>query len=84
MIIGLILISRRMARVTEWKMYSRYTLASGIVAIILFVAIGATSASEDIDLDGLMQRLFVTPFLLWIFLTGLRIVREQDQLDAVV
>ena len=78
MIIGLIVISRRMTRLDEWKTYSRYTLASGILAIILFLAIGATSSSEDLALDGLMQRLFVTPFLLWLFLTGLRIVRSSE------
>jgi hypothetical membrane protein len=77
MIIGLIVISRRMTRLPEWKIYSRYTLASGIIAIVLFLAIGATDGS-DAELDGLMQRLFVTPFLLWIFLTGLRIVSDNE------
>ena len=78
MIVGLIIVSRRMARLPEWKTYSRYTLASGILALGLFFSFGAISSNEDVALDGLVQRLFVAPFLLWIFLTGLRILRNPE------
>ncbi|MDG0866500.1 DUF998 domain-containing protein [Candidatus Lucifugimonas marina] len=78
MAIGLIVISRRMSRSPEWKTYSRYTLASGILAFILFFAAGAVGSDDASTLDGLMQRIFVSNYLVWLIVTGIRIVRNPE------
>lgn len=78
MAIGLIVISRRMSRSPEWKTYSRYTLASGILAFILFFAAGAVGSDEASTLDGLMQRIFIANYLVWITVTGVRILRNPE------
>jgi hypothetical membrane protein len=73
---GLIVISRRMVKSDDWKSYSRYTLATGILAIILFFGIGVEDSIETSARSGLMQRIFVANYLIWLFVTGLRIVRN--------
>jgi hypothetical membrane protein len=78
MAIGLIVLSRRMAKVNEWKTYSRYTLVAGILAFVLFIAIGVADSNETSEVDGLMQRIFVSNYLTWLFVTGLRIVRNPE------
>ena len=75
MAIGLTVVSRRMAKSLEWKTYSRYTLAAGILGFVLFFAIGVTKGIEDAEVDGLMQRIFISNYLIWLFVTGLRVVR---------
>ena len=76
MAIGMIVISRRMTRSPEWKTYSRYTLASGILAFVLFFAAGVVGSDEASTLDGLMQRIFIANYLIWIAVTGTRILRN--------
>ena len=76
MAVGLIVISRRMAKSDDWKSYSRYTLATGILAIALFFGIGVEDSIETSARSGLMQRIFVANYLIWLFVTGLRIVRN--------
>jgi hypothetical membrane protein len=78
MAIGLIVFSRRMTKVADWKTYSRYTLASGILAFILFIAAGAAGGDEADGIDGLMQRIFIANYLIWLFVTGLKIVRNPE------
>ena len=78
MAIGLIVISRRMTRSPQWKTYSRYTLASGILGFVLFFAVGVVSSNEASTLDGLMQRIFVSNYLIWITVTGMRILRTPQ------
>jgi hypothetical membrane protein len=78
MAIGLIVISRRMTKSPQWKTYSRYTLASGILAFVLFVAIGVADSNESSEVDGLMQRIFVSNYLVWLFVTGLRVARNPE------
>ena len=78
MAIGLIVISRRMARSPEWETYSRYTLASGILAFVLFFAAGVVGSDEASTLDGLMQRIFIANYLIWITVTGIRILRNPQ------
>lgn len=73
---GLIVISRRMAKSDNWKSYRRYTLATGILAIVLFFGIGVEDSIETSARSGLMQRIFVANYLIWLFVTGLRIVRN--------
>jgi len=82
MAIGLIVISRRMAKTDDWKTYGRYTLASGILAFVLFFAVGAVDSNEASGVDGLMQRIFVSNYLIWLFVTGFRIVRNPELPDS--
>ena len=78
MAIGLIVMSRRMTRSPQWKTYSRYTLASGILMFVLFFAAGVVGSDEASTLDGLMQRIFIASFLIWISVTGFRILRNPQ------
>ena len=76
--IGLIVVSRRMKKAERWQTWGRYTLITGILAFVLFFVAGAAGGDEADGLDGLLQRIFIANFLIWILLTGLRIVRSTD------
>lgn len=78
MAIGLIVLSRRMKKSDQWKGYSRYTLIAGILGFILFIAAGASGGDDADGINGLMQRIFVANYLIYIFVTGLRIVRNSE------
>jgi hypothetical membrane protein len=78
MAIGLIVLSRRMTKFADWKTYSRYTLAAGILGFVLFFAAGVAGGDDADGINGLMQRIFVANYLIWLFVTGLRIVRNPD------
>ena len=77
MLLGLVILSRRMARVPNWQKYGRYTW---ITAAVAFVGLVAWNIGEGVgveDVDGLLQRLFVVPFLIWIEVTAIRLFRES-------
>jgi hypothetical membrane protein len=57
--IGLIVVSRRLARDPRWRGLARYTLVAGIVAMASFVAMGTLVIPDDAPLHdwaGLAQR----------------------------
>jgi hypothetical membrane protein len=78
MLIGLVLVSRRMARTPDWKTYSRYTLATAGVGFIALIGFIASDAIEGSTVAGLFQRVFVAPVLLWMLITGNRIFRARS------
>lgn len=60
--VGLIVVSRRVARDTRWRSIATYTLASGIVAVAGFLVGGALVMPDDAPLHdwaGLYQRVIV-------------------------
>jgi hypothetical membrane protein len=60
--VGLIVVSRRVARDPRWRGIATYTLASGIVALAGFLAGGALFMPDDAPLHdwiGLYQRMIV-------------------------
>ncbi len=74
-IVGLVLISRRMKRSDLWRGYSRYTLATAVIGLILLVVFIVSDSGDDKPGAGLTQRAFVAPLLLWLMVTGARILR---------
>lgn len=57
--LALILISRRMARDQRWRNLAAYTLASGILIIVLFLATSRLAVPDDAplhEITGLFQR----------------------------
>jgi hypothetical membrane protein len=84
---GLIILSRRMAADPQWRSLSSYVLVTGIVMLMLFIAVGGFAVREGTPLHawaGLMQRVLVA---VWIACTivmarrGLRLARESRPLS---
>ena len=60
--VGLIVISRRVARDPKWRRLAKYTLVAGIVALIGFLAGGTLFMPADAPLHdwaGLYQRVLI-------------------------
>ncbi len=82
--LGLIFLSRRMAADPEWQSLSLYVLATGIVMIVLFIALGGFAIDDGAPLHpwaGLLQRVMLAvwfPCIMVIAIRALRIVREQQ------
>ena len=82
--LGLIFLSRRMAGDPEWKKLSSYVLATGIVMLVLFIALGGFAVDAGTPLHpwaGLLQRVLLAvwfPALIVIAIKALRIVRERQ------
>ncbi len=81
--LGLIVVSRRLARDPRWQGLATYTLASGLVALAGFVAMGALVIPDDAPLHdwaGLAQRalilLVLFPCRLVLSLMLLRVTRR--------
>jgi len=76
--IGLIVISRRLARDLRWSGLSGYALGSGIVLTLMFGVFGALVRPEDAplhDLAGLIQRLTIAVWFACIISLALRLRR---------
>ena len=64
--LGLIALSRRLARDPQWRNLSRYSLGAGIASIAGGVAINALAIPDDAPLHGevgLIQRIIVLAFI---------------------
>jgi hypothetical membrane protein len=81
--LGLVILSRRMAADPDWRGLSSYVLATGIVMVILFIALGWFAVDDGTPLHpwaGLLQRVLVA---IWIACTvvmarrGLGLARER-------
>jgi len=88
--LGLIFLSRRMTADPEWQRLSSYVLATGIVMLVLFFALGGLAVDEGTPLHpwaGLLQRVLLAvwfPCIIVIAIKGLRIVRERQlHLNAI-
>jgi hypothetical membrane protein len=82
--LGLIFLSRRMAADPAWHKLSSYVLATGIVMLVLFVALGGFAVDEGTPLHpwaGLLQRVLLAvwfPCIIVIAIRALRILRERQ------
>ncbi len=80
--LGLIALSRRMARDSNWQSLSRYVLVTGIVMLSLFVVLGIYAIEQGAPFHpwvGLLQRILVGVWLTCTMVVGwraLRIARE--------
>ena len=75
-LLGLAFMSRRIKKAGGPLWYSRYTWISAALPIITTFLFKAFD-SDDVN-DGLAQRVFIAPILIWIFVTGLRILRNSE------
>lgn len=76
--LGLIVISRRMARDPRWRSLATYARASGIAIIALFLATGRLAVPDDAPLHewaGLMQRATVAVWFACTIVLALRLRR---------
>jgi hypothetical membrane protein len=82
--LGLIFLSRRMAADPEWQSLSSYILATGIVMLVLFIALGGFAIDAGTPLHpwaGLLQRVMLAlwfPCIIVVAVRALRIVRERQ------
>jgi hypothetical membrane protein len=77
---GLVVLSRRMTADPRWRGLSSYVLATGIVMLVLFIALGAFAVDEGTPLHewaGLLQRVLAA---VW-FTCTLVMARRALQLD---
>ena len=82
--LGLIFLSRRMAADSDWQHLSSYVLATGIVMLLLFIALGGFAIDEGTPLHpwaGLLQRVILAvwfPCIIVIAMRALRVGRERQ------
>jgi hypothetical protein len=72
---------RRFRLESKWRSFQWWTLALGILVAVAVVVLSITSKSPSLinvfqDWFGLIQRLIIVPFMLWIFLFALRLLRQ--------
>ena len=75
---GLIVLSRRIAADQRWRDLSAYVRVTGIVMIVLFVAVGFFAIDEGAPLHewaGLLQRILVAVWFACLFVLSLRFLR---------
>jgi len=75
---GLLILSRRMAADPHWQSLASYVLATGIVMLILFIAVGGFAIDEGTPLHrwaGLLQRLLVVVWFACIMVMARRALR---------
>ena len=69
-------LSRRLNKDSLWKGYGRYSIISGLLAILflLIFIIGSAALSESLPfLRGIFQRLFIGTLLLWVGVMSIRL-----------
>ena len=82
--IGLVVLSRRMTADPLWHDLSAYVLATGLVMLVLFIAVGGFAINEGTPLHrwaGLLQRVLVVVWfacLLVVAQRALRLAREDS------
>jgi hypothetical protein len=87
--LALLLVARRFRRDPRWRPYSTYTLATGlfclatIVFFLLFVGPPGMSPRVFSGLAGLVQRLQLVPFFIWIALVARRAAHSVDVSDPL-
>lgn len=69
-----LLVSLGLKRDHRWQGYRSYSLATGIIAIVLFLVFSAASIGY-LGFVGLFQRLFLAVPFLWIEVVALRLLR---------
>jgi hypothetical protein len=76
--LGLIVVSRRMAADPRWRAVAGFTAGSGLVMLVLFVALGLYAVPENAPLHqwaGLGQRLIVIIWFVCTMVDAVRLLR---------
>ncbi len=87
---GLMIVSRRMTADPQWQSLSSYVLVTGIVMLVLFIALGGFAVDEGTPLHawaGLLQRLLLAfwfPCMIVMALRALRLAREGRLASAPI
>jgi len=79
MILGTIIISRRLKKDSLWQSYSSYSIITGILAII-FLILFIMASNVFPEWRGLFQRLFVGVIFLWIEIMAIRLLLITNKL----
>jgi hypothetical membrane protein len=78
-IVGVLLLSRRMKSEPGWSAHALYSALTGTAA---FVALVAWLVTQNVDPDmlhaGAVQRVFIGIILVWLAVTGVRMLRLAD------
>jgi len=83
--LGLIALSRRMARDPSWRSLASYSLGSGIAVAVLFLATGPLTVPDDAPLHqwaGLLQRATVAVWFTCTIVLALRLLRVERGTEA--
>jgi len=73
---GLVAFSRRMTRDPSWRHLAAYTMATGIVVLLLFIAVGFFAVGDGTPLHewaGLLQRVLCAVWFAWLIVLSLRL-----------
>ncbi len=77
---GILVISRRLKGDPNWQSYRRYSLITGVAALVSLVAwIGVSKAAGVDAVNGVLQRVFIGIVLLWIEVVAIRLFRLSGQ-----
>lgn len=82
-ITGMLVISKRLQGDTNWHNLSRFSLVAGVAALVsLLVWIGVGEAAEVESVNGLLQRLFVGVWFVWVEVMAIRLFQLSRQTSA--
>jgi hypothetical membrane protein len=79
--LGMIVFSRRMTTDQQWRGLARYTRASGVLVLVLFVVLGFFAIEDSAPLHrwvGLIQRVLVAVWFVWMIVVALRIAARAS------
>jgi hypothetical protein len=73
---------RRFVSDIEWRSFRWWTLILGIIeaiGVIAFTYVSKIPVEQNIYINflGLFQRIALIPFMIWVFLFGIEILRRQ-------
>jgi len=71
-----LVISRRLKQDSRWQGYRLYSLATGVTAVILFLAL---LAGQGGPWYGALQRIFLAPLFIWIEVMAIHLLRLPNQ-----
>ena len=78
--VGIFVTSRRLKGDPNWQSYRRYSLITGVAALVsLVVWIGVSKAAEVNALNGVLQRVFIGIVFLWIEVVAIRLFKVSHQ-----
>ena len=76
--VGLVVLSRRLARDPSWRSLANYTLGTGIALVVMFVVFGLLVRPDDAPLHefaGLAQRATLAVWFLCLVVLAVRMLR---------
>lgn len=81
-IAGMLVLARRWRADPRWRSHVAFTRGAAFVALAGLIAFIGTKASDAEAIDGLVQRVFVTAILAWVFVTSVRLHRLASRREV--